>query len=200
MPGIKTACYVQMDGDRYQLLLPSYDDAMAFAEQDIFTEDARIQDLFLGQNKNEPYLCKRIGKQTFSMLPSWRGPDAKGIYNFVHQNNQPLDKYTADQDTVFHIRPMLLPVDQSGKPIRSAIRDKTGTLVYGGSLYDKGGLPIYRDAYETAGIGDGPVIGDTFDCEDESSTLAWIVYHGALLARNTLFCGTVLQVWRAGIR
>lgn len=193
--GFKNYCFVEIDGDRYQFVLPSYNDAMLLSELGEIYEN-----LFIEPGAKDPYLCKRVGAATFSMLPSWRTQEAQSIYSFIHQNNDPNDKYTTVCSDTYRIRPMLVPVDAYGNPLQNIITDADGTFVYGGSLYNKNKTPIHVSGFGVDAISSEITIGDTADPNDPDYTIPWVTFQGMLVSRYALFVGTAKQVWEAGIR
>lgn len=181
---------IDMDGDRYKLTLPSYSD-LAF----LSVLEKEKGPLFLDNIKDVPYLCKKEGAYTFSMLPSKKLDCQTFNHAFVHQNHDEPDKYILHKDPFF-IRPMLIPIDETGYDNRSIISDKDGTFVSGGTLYNQDLLPLSKAIYRDIHISCGSFIGDTCDCLDTKYTLDWVVYQGMLLCRYCLFYGTPEQVWK----
>lgn len=185
--------YITMDGDRYKVILPDYDEAMAIAEL-----AEKHTDMFLGRHAEDPYLCIWRSQTFTGLLPSWRDPDADSIYTLIHEKGKSPTNFKQNRPGVWNIRPLLIPVDKKDRRI-DAITDSDGTYVYGGSLYGPNGQPDHRTYFGVNGIASAAHIGDTADCLDENSIIPWVVFKGMLLSRHVLFIGTAEQAWLAGL-
>lgn len=199
--------YIQIDGDRYRMTIPSLDDALWLLKNNPVQDTMEYSWPCRFENDSYeellaidcPYGYKRISFPTSFDFQDY--VDALRTFPKLQRSKIHTESTMAIRPGLTYFRPMLIPVYEDGWEKQNFFnREDEGQLTYGGVTYHcETKQPVTPAETSKSGyeLKTTPIIGDSLP--DRRYTLTWAIHDNRLICCNTIGATLAVRLWKQGL-